>query len=190
MTSTPKFAHVVLMTSQPEQMAEFYCTLLHGHIVHQGHGLCFMTFDDEHHRIALLTPPEPLEPKKPGTVGMHHTAYTFAGLDELLERYRELKAKGIEPHVPIQHGVITSLYYRDPDGNFAEMQVDNFATPDEATRYMEGPEYGDDPVGPSFRPQLMVDARRSGTSERELQTRAWALATSPGLPDPLVALTS
>ena len=34
--------------------------------------------------------------------------------------------------MPIQHGVTTSLYYEDPDGNFAEMQIDNFATPGEA----------------------------------------------------------
>lgn len=190
MTSTPKFAHVVLLTSQPQEMTEFYCTLLHGHVVHAGHGLTFMTFDDEHHRIALLSPPEPLAPKAPGTAGMHHTAYTFDTLDDLLERYTELRAKGIEPHVPIQHGVTTSLYYRDPDGNFAEMQVDNFATPDEATAYMEGPEYGDDPVGPGFRPDLMVTARAEGTRPDELQTRSWALTTSPDLPNPLAALSS
>ena len=36
-------------------------------------------------------------------------------------------------------GVTTSLYYRDPDGNFVALQIDNFVTPDETTSYMEGP---------------------------------------------------
>ena len=52
-----------------------------------------------------------------------------------------------------QHSVTTSLDYRDPDRNFVELQVDNFATPDEATEYMRGPEYASDPVGVSFIPE-------------------------------------
>jgi len=92
--------------------------------------------------------------------------------------------------VPIQHGVTTSLYYRDPDGNFVEMQVDNFATPDESTAYMEGAEYDADPVGVSFSPDLMVEELRNGTPASELLTRKWALATTPDLPNPLEALTS
>lgn len=57
------------------------------------------------------------QPKAPTTAGMHHTAFTFDALDDLLDRYHELAAAGIEPAVPIQYGVTTSLYYRDPDRN-------------------------------------------------------------------------
>ena len=96
----------------------------------------------------------------------------------------------ISPKVSIQHGVTTSLYYQDPDGNYVEMQVDNFATAREATAYMEGPEYAADNVGIGFNPQLMREARAGGTSIETLTTRAWALQTSPDLPDPLVALMS
>jgi hypothetical protein len=31
----------------------------------------------------------------------------------------------------------TSLYYADPDGNQIELQVDNFATPEEGTAFIE-----------------------------------------------------
>jgi len=116
------------------------------------------------------------ERKSPATAAMHHSAWTFDSLDDLLDRYQELAAKGIEPAVPIQHGVTTSLYYRDPDGNFVELQIDNFASPDEATGYMEGPEYDSDAVGPSFDVQRMVEARRNGASVQQLTTRAWALS--------------
>jgi catechol-2,3-dioxygenase len=189
MVATPKFAHVVLQTNNLEQMRNWYCALLDGHVVFEGHGLSFVTFDEEHHRIAFMAPPVPLEPKSPSATGMHHVAYTFASLDDLLERYSTLKEQDIEPHVPIQHGVTTSLYYRDPDGNFVEMQVDNFADPEAATAYMEGPEYGADPIGVSFDPEQMLAARTAGATEERLITREWALATSPDLPSPLVALT-
>ncbi|MQA14892.1 MAG: biphenyl 2,3-dioxygenase [Pseudonocardiaceae bacterium] len=190
MGTTPRFAHVVLQTSRLPEMRDWYCTLLDGHVVFEGHGLSFVTFDEEHHRIAFMSPPVALDAKSPQAAGMHHVAYTFDSLDQLLDRYTELADKGIEPHVPIQHGVTTSLYYRDPDGNFVELQVDNFATPEQATAYMAGPEYEQDPVGPSFRPELMREARHAGTTAEELTTRTWALTTSPDLPNPLVALTS
>jgi catechol-2,3-dioxygenase len=185
--ATPKFAHFVLQTSKPEGMRDFYCKLLNGHVVYEGKGLCFVTYDEEHHRIAFLSPPVQLEQKSPMAAGMHHVAYTFEHLDDLLDRYNELKQQGIEPHVPIQHGVTTSLYYRDPDGNFIEMQVDNFATPDEATAYMMGPDFEANPVGVSFEPSKMLEARRQGVAVEELVTLAWAQETSPDLPHPMEA---
>jgi catechol-2,3-dioxygenase len=190
MSTTPKLAHVVFQTGQLEQMRTWYCKLLEGHVVYEGHSLSFITYDDEHHRVAFIQPPVPLERKTPVTAALHHTAFTFDNLDALLERYSSLKEQGIRPAVPIQHGVTTSLYYRDPDGNFVEMQVDNFDTPEAATAYMEGEEYDTDPVGVSFDPDLMIEERRKGTPTAQLQTRKWALATTPDLPNPLVVLTS
>ncbi|MCX5042378.1 VOC family protein [Aldersonia sp. NBC_00410] len=188
MTATPKFAHVVLQTSRLEQMRDWYCTVLNAHVVYEGHGLCFVTFDEEHHRIAFLGAPVQLDPKSPTAAGMHHTAYTFDTLDDLLDRYEELEGKGISPKVPIQHGVTTSIYYQDPDGNFVELQIDNFATPDEATDYMRGPEYGGNPVGVGFDPALMRRARQAGTPPADLITRSWAVEASPDLPDPMSVL--
>ncbi|MGH3601648.1 MAG: hypothetical protein ACRDQH_15460, partial [Pseudonocardiaceae bacterium] len=77
--------------------------------------------------------------------------------------------------------------YRDPDGNFVEMQIDAFADPDDATAYMHGPEYGADAVGPAFDPDEMLRLRRSGTSADELSGRSWCI--DAGLPDPLAVLT-
>ena len=190
MAGTPKFAHVVLQTNDLEGLREWYCAVLKGHVVYEGHGLSFVTYDEEHHRIAFLKPPVRLDAKSPTVTGMHHVAYTFKRLDDLLDRYNELKARGIEPLVTIQHGLTTSVYYRDPDGNFVEMQIDNFATNEEATAYMRGPEFDADPVGPSFDLEQMVQARRSGQAVEELITRSWATATSPGLPHPLEILTN
>ena len=156
MGSRPRLVHIVLQTAQVDAMREWYTAVLEAHVVYSGHHLTFLTHDDEHHRIALLElPPEVAERKSPGTASMHHSAWTFDSLDDLLERYQELREKGIEPAVPIQHGVTTSLYYRDPDGNTVELQVDNFETAEAATEYMRGPEFDSDPFGPTFDPDAM-----------------------------------
>jgi catechol-2,3-dioxygenase len=189
MTIQPRFAHVVLQTSQLPAMRDWYCTVLQAHVVYEGHGLCFITFDDEHHRVAFMQSPVPLTSRNPAAAGMHHSAYTFTSLNDLLGRYTSLQGKGIRPRASIQHGVTTSLYYQDPDGNFVELQIDNFSSPDEATAYMEGPEYDDNPVGVAFDPEIMINALRNGAPVSTLTTQTWAAVANPGLPDPLAALT-
>ncbi|MEV0848186.1 VOC family protein [Streptomyces sp. NPDC049954] len=188
MAASPKFAHVVFQTSQPQEMRDWYCAVLDGHVVYSDEALSFITFDEEHHRVALLHPPTPtpLQRKSPETAAMHHVAYTFDSLDELLDRYVLLRDQGVRPTVCIAHGVTTSMYFRDPDGNLVEMQIDRFAEPDEATAYMRGPEYAADSVGPSFDPEALLEARRGGATVEELSERAWALRL--GLPDPMPVL--
>jgi len=187
MAAKPKFAHVVYQTGQPSAMRDWYCSVLGAHVVYENDALTFITFDEEHHRIALLHLPVAYERKLPTTAAMHHTAYTFAHLDDLLERYERLRDEGIRPAVCIAHGVTSSMYYRDPDGNFVELQIDAFADPAAATAYMRGAEYGADAVGPAFDPEAMLRLRRSGASAEQLSTRAWCV--DAGLPDPLAVLT-
>ncbi|MFZ0230113.1 MAG: VOC family protein [Mycobacterium sp.] len=186
MSASPKFAHVVFQTSQPNRMRDWYCAVLDGHVVYQDQALCFITYDAEHHRVALMTLPVEAQPKHSTTACAHHVAYTFENLDELLDRYVLLRDQETIPAVCIAHGVTTSMYYQDPDGNFVEMQIDNFATPADATNYMRGPEYAGDSVGPAFDPEAMLAARRSGTRVEELTDRAWSLRA--GLPDPMPIL--
>jgi len=108
------------------------------------------------------------------TVGLAHSAYTFPSLESLLTKYEDLKKADIQAHVPVQHGPTTSLYYRDPDVNTVELQIDNSTTLDESTEYMRGEEFHPYPFGPSVDPDAMLAALRAGTPESELLTRAWA----------------
>jgi catechol-2,3-dioxygenase len=179
MAINPKFAHIVLQTNRLPAMRDWYCSVLGAHVVFENPAMSFMTFDEEHHRIALVSPPGAVLPERtPVTVGLAHSAYTFPSLGALVDRYLELRDAGIEPRVPVQHGITTSIYYRDPDGNAVELQIDNFATPDEATDYMRGDEYAADSIGPSFDAAALAKAYQSGTSEEVLTSRAWA-ALSP-----------
>lgn len=184
--ATPKFAHIVFQTAKPQEMRDWYCTVLDAHVVYQDETLSFLTFDEEHHRVALLHPPLAFEPKTATTAALHHSAYTFATIDDLLDRYMMLRDKGITPAVCIAHGVTTSLYYQDPDRNFVELQIDRYAEPDDATGYMNGPEYAADSVGPAFDPEDLLAARRAGATTEELSDRAWALKAD--LPNPLTVL--
>lgn len=177
MPAVPKFAHVVFQTNQLAAMRTFYCTLLDAHVVYENVMLCFLTFDAEHHRIALVQPPiGELPGRTPLTVGLAHTAFTFASLSDLLAKHAALAAKGLRPRVCVQHGITTSLYYRDPDGNSVELQIDNFSTPEEATAYMLQ-EFERDPIGPSFDAELLVQALEAGVPASTLTTRAWAAST-------------
>ena len=173
MNAEKKLAHIVLQTTQLAALQDWYLKVLDAHIVYENEFIAFMTFDEEHHRLGIMQIPGLVE-RSPITVGMAHCAYTFDTLEMLLAKYRDLKYAGITPLVPVQHGITTSLYYRDPDGNMVELQIDNFATPDEATDYMVGEEYTTDPIGPSFDPDAMATALATGTPQAELITRAWA----------------
>ena len=159
--SPAKFAHFVLRTGQVEKMAEWYKTVLAARIVFRDERLCFLSYDDEHHRLALIQMPG-LEPRDPNGAGTDHVAYSYRDLGELLATYRRLKAAGILPHWPINHGVTTSMYYRDPDNNRVELQIDNFATADECQAYFQSQAFADNPVGVTYNPDELCRRYEAG----------------------------
>jgi hypothetical protein len=53
--------------------------------------MCFMTSDEEHHRLALVAlPPEALRERTPTTTGLSRSAFTFGSMADLVARYRAL----------------------------------------------------------------------------------------------------
>ena len=95
--SKPKFAHNVFQTANHEAMRDWYCTVLDAHVVYEDATLTFLTFDDEHHRVALLHPPIEFQAKTATTAALHHSAYTFDSIDALLERYACCAIRGSPP---------------------------------------------------------------------------------------------
>ena len=161
--SPAKFAHFVLRTGQFDKMAEWYKTLLNARIVFRDERLCFLSYDDEHHRLALIHIPG-LAPRDPESAGTDHVAYSYRDLGELLATYKRLKAAGILPHWPINHGVTTSMYYRDPDNNRVELQIDNFATAGRAGRLFPEPRLRREPGRRHLRPGRIMPPLRGGRS--------------------------
>src|SRR5499427_5478468 len=127
MASPKKLSHIVLQTNRRREMIDWYCTVLGAEVLYDAERISFISYDDEHHRVAFLDP-GPLSERKPDAAGLNHVAFTFGGLADLIGNYERLEKLGIRPHRCVNHGVTTSMYYHDPDHNQVELLVDNFAT--------------------------------------------------------------
>jgi catechol 2,3-dioxygenase-like lactoylglutathione lyase family enzyme len=161
-----KLAHVVRRTSRFDDMVRWYCTVLGAEVVHSDGTLAFLTYDDEHHRLAMVETPAADAPR--GAPGLDHVAYTLNSLGDLLSTYKRLAAKGILPVWPINHGLTTSLYYEDPQGCRVEFQVENFKTPRELRGFMEGPVFAKNPIGVTFDPAKLAARYEAGDPIEEL----------------------
>ena len=64
-----KLAHFVLRTRNVKVMADFYRDFLGGSTAHENEKMSFITYDDEHHRIAIAELPN-LKPKDRLTCGL------------------------------------------------------------------------------------------------------------------------
>ena len=155
-------------------MEQFFVTFLGGRVAHSNNILSFITYDEEHHRIALISLPvkEGVPgPKLPSSYGLEHIAFSFPTLSDLLLSYRQRKARGIAPIWCVNHGPTASIYYKDPDGNVLETQVDNFDTAEEANGFMATEEFARNPIGTDFDPEVLIERLRAGKDERGLKRR-------------------
>lgn len=171
MVKPVKFAHVVYQTRRYDEMIAWYQNVFEAEVAHQNPALAFLTYDDEHHRFAfanldLLSPGGGGKDER-GQIGVNHVAYTFASAADLMALYRKLKAVGIEPYWPVHHGITLSLYYRDPDGNRMEFQVD-CCSAEEANAYMASETFAANPIGISYDPDELLARYEAGATEAEL----------------------
>jgi catechol 2,3-dioxygenase-like lactoylglutathione lyase family enzyme len=170
--SPQSLAHIVFRTNDLQRMIDWYGIVLGAHEVFRNDRIAFLTYDDEHHRIALVASAPFAERPEGHTVGFYHAAFTYAELGELLATYRRLAAENILPWRAVNHGPTVSFYYRDPDGNDVELQVDVFPTADEATAWMRGPVYAADPIGPLFEPEDLIARYEAGEPIAHLTRRS------------------
>src|SRR5262249_40909951 len=168
LASPKKPSPLVLPNNRRREMIDWYCTVLGAEILYEADRISFISYDDEHHRVAFLDP-GPLTERQPNAAGLNHVAFTFGSLDELTENYLRLKEIGIRPHRCVNHGVTTSMYYHDPDNNQVELLIDNFATAVEGRAYMSGRSVADkNPVGIVYEPDELVTRVRAGLRIEEL----------------------
>jgi catechol-2,3-dioxygenase len=171
--SPAKFAHAVLRTthSQHELMVNWYKTVLGAHASFEVTGvLSFLTYDDEHHRIAIGVVPG-LADRPPLAIGVDHLAFTYASLADLIFTYERLKELDINPYRTINHGPTLSYYYRDPDNNQIELQVDVFATAQEVNAFL-AMEFPKNPIGVEVDADDVARRFHSGAPAEELLKRA------------------
>jgi catechol 2,3-dioxygenase-like lactoylglutathione lyase family enzyme len=164
-----KFGHVVLRSGDMPRLRDWYLFVLNARVSYQNDQVSFLTYDDEHHRVGIVQFPGTGQASGEGA-GLEHLSFTHRGLGALLATYQRLKARAIEPFWCINHGPTISMYYRDPDGNKVELQVDVFATIEATNAFLER-HYPENFMGIIFDPERMILDYERGVALEELYRR-------------------
>ena len=99
--------------------------------------------------------------------GLEHVAFTYESLGDLLDTYERLKGLGVTPYWTINHGPTTSMYYRDPDGNQVELQIDNCSLAD-ADAFVRSEAFAKNPIGIEFDADALLARFRNGEPVADL----------------------
>jgi len=161
MVAPSRFCHVVYRSHRFEEMVEWYIRVFEARVQHRTGNVAFLTYDDEHHRFAIVRLAGEPAPDMLGPGRVAHVAYAWKNLDELLENYKRLKGIGVLPVRPTRHGLTLSMYYQDPDGNGLEFQID-LLDEDAASAYMKTEEFARNPSGELFDPDELVRRYEAG----------------------------
>jgi catechol 2,3-dioxygenase len=182
--SNPVLHHVTLKTNRLDEMCAWYGNAVGLKPNHYGPFGAWLTNDAANHRVAMLVAPGLADdPGKVAHTGMHHLAFEYPGIDGLLSTYERLSGDGVLPHACLDHGLTTSLYYLDPDGNSVELQADNFGDWEASSEWMRtAPEFQTNPIGVNVDPEQLVAAWKAGADAAELHRRGFAGEFDPGTP--------
>jgi len=180
----PVLHHVNLKTTRMQEMIDWYATVVALTTVFQFPGGAWLTNDTANHRLALLASSKISDDAgKLVHTGIHHIAFEYATIDDLLHTYMRLKERGITPHMALDHGMTLSFYYVDPDGNSVELQIDNFGDWARSQEWMRtSPDFAADPIGTFVDPAQIIAARTAGASLADIHRRAYAGEFPPSGP--------
>lgn len=165
-----KLGHVAIRTTRLAAMLDYYCNVLEAEIAFRNESMGFITYDDEHHRLAIIQMPGLERPPEKST-GLDHISFSYTELGELLATYKRLEGLGIMPFWTIIHGPSTSMYYKDPDGNRVELMIDNFGSVAEIQAFFATGAYEENPMGIIFDPEEMIAKHKAGVPFAEIVKR-------------------
>lgn len=168
--SPARLAHIVLRTSRMQEMIDWYRLVLNADTAFANGEIAFLSYDDEHHRIAFVNIPG-LAAQPAGQVGLHHFAFTYDKLSDLLGNYERLRDRGIRPAWCVNHGPTTSMYYADLEENQIEFQVDNYPTVEEAGEFFFTEAFATNTIGVDYDPEELLRKLRAGEDETALKMR-------------------
>lgn len=172
--SPKQIAHFGIRTTPDkfESMVQWHLNFFGAEAVMKGEHFAFIRWDDEHHRMVILSDPTNQHAvDRRLQTGIYHIAFSLPTLKELADSYQQKAERGILPTWPVNHGMSTSMYYFDPDGNEFEMQVDNFDTAEEAHAFMRTEEYQMNPLGADILVPDWIARVRSGEDEKKIKAR-------------------
>jgi catechol-2,3-dioxygenase len=170
-TIKPTLHHVTIKTSRLDEMIKWYEFVVGAKVQFRDQGAAWMTNDVANHRVAFLSVPGlSNDPQKTQHNGMHHLAFEYDNFEDLMSSYDRMRKGGVEPAFCLDHGLTMSLYYRDPEGNFVELQSDNFSDWKLSGEFMRtSPDFAANPIGTFFDPAKVYDEFKSGADFKTLQ---------------------
>jgi catechol-2,3-dioxygenase len=173
-----------MKTSRLDDMIEWYALVLGTQVQFRNDVAAWTTNDQANHRIGFLAVPGlGDDADKICHNGMHHCAFEYGSFADLMSSYDRLRKAGLEPAFCLDHGLTFSIYYEDPEGNFVELQSDNFSDWKLSTEYMRtSPAFSANPIGVFFDPAKVYETYRSGTDFNTLQK---AVRAGAHLPHPI-----
>jgi catechol 2,3-dioxygenase len=167
----PSLHHVTIKTSRLDEMIEWYGLVLGTQVQFRNEVAAWTSNDDANHRIAFLAVPGlGDDADKIRHNGMHHCAFEYVSFADQMSSYDRLRKAGVEPAFCLDHGLTTSIYYEDPEGNYVELQSDNFSDWKLSTEYMRTSRaFAENPIGVFFDPARVYESFKSGADCRTLQ---------------------
>ena len=177
----PAFHHVNLKTSRLREMRDWYRLLVGAEVVFENDIGAWLSNDEANHRIALLAFGGFVDdPNKETRSGLHHTAFEYASFDDLNVSYLRLRDADITPRFCLDHGPTFSYYYCDPDGNYVELQCDNFGDWAASREWIRtSTEFRANPIGVFVNPERVAAAAEAGEPFADIHRRALAGEFAP-----------
>ena len=139
MAKPMRVGHLVLNVKNLAESTRFYTDILGFEISRQTPTGTFLTCGKIHHDLALFQAPEDALPVSNGQLGLNHFAVQVEDLDALKEVYFNLKDREVTLDHNTDHGMTSSVYFMDPDGNRVEFFCNNQADPAEGLAIMSAP---------------------------------------------------
>ena len=165
-----QLAHLVLRTADRERLVKWYQTVLEAEVALSNPVITFLSYDEEHHRVAIIGLPG-ITDMPAGVAGLDHAAFTYRSPDDLFATYERLKAEGIDPYWTVNHGPTISFYYRDPDGNQLELQFDLFEDLVSLHEWFQNSDFDINPVGVTLDAEDLIRRYRAGEDPSTLFAR-------------------
>jgi len=175
-TLKPNFHHFNLKTTRLREMIEWYTTVVGAEVIFEDATGAWLSNDAANHRIALLAFPGFVDdPDKDTRTGMHHSAFEYDSVGDLNATYVRLREQEIEPDICLDHGMTLSYYYKDPDGNHVELQIDDFGDWAASKAWMRtSAEFKANPIGVVVDPERVAELVAAGDDLTEIHRRAMA----------------
>jgi len=135
MVQPKRVGHLVLNVKNVQKSTQFYTEVLGFQVALQKKDATFLTCGKIHHDLALFQASEDAAPIQKGALGLNHMALQVEDFDMLTEYHSILKDVGIIDRTT-DHGMTSSIYLTDPDGNGIELFCNNQDDPAEGLAIM------------------------------------------------------